>query len=193
MRTRHLYWILSHRPYFCSVYCSFLILGGRPQGACSSSHNCPGYAPVCRHVFVTIVIITFVKMIIIQWSSCLLPVMTITLIVLIFLVVILISTVARPLLIIPLPVEGLYCKRPIQCLASSELLTPHPLTARRVCIPPAFGAGGGHILWVERGWRVNSSEDARHCSVLYRCKYFVPLPIYDHHCFRYDLHMQITS
>jgi hypothetical protein len=29
-------------------------------------------------------------------------------------------------------VEGLYCKRPIQCLASSEILTPPPpLTARR--------------------------------------------------------------
>jgi hypothetical protein len=25
-------------------------------------------------------------------------------------------------------VERLYCKRPIQCLASSEILTPHPLT-----------------------------------------------------------------
>jgi hypothetical protein len=35
------------------------------------------------------------------------------------------------------------------------------------CVPPAFGAGGGHTRWVERGWRVNSSEDARHCSVLY--------------------------
>ncbi len=54
------------------------------------------------------------------------------------------------------PVEGLYCKRPIQCLASSEILTPHPLTARRVCTPPAFGAGGGHTRWVERGWGINS-------------------------------------
>ncbi len=42
--------------------------------------------------------------------------------------------------------EGLYCKRPIQCLASSEILTPHPLTARRVCTP-AFVAGGGHTRW----------------------------------------------
>jgi hypothetical protein len=38
---------------------------------------------------------------------------------------------------------------------------------------PAFSAGGGHTRWVERGWGVNSSEDARHCSVLYICKYFV--------------------
>jgi hypothetical protein len=39
--------------------------------------------------------------------------------------------------------------------------------------PPAFGAGGGHTRWVEREWGVNSSEDARHCSVLYICKSFV--------------------
>jgi hypothetical protein len=31
----------------------------------------------------------------------------------------------------------------------------------------------GHSCLVERGWGVNSSEDARHCSVLYICKYFV--------------------
>ncbi len=48
-----------------------------------------------------------------------------------------------------LTLEGLYSKGPIQCLASSELLTPHPLTAHRV-YPPAFGAGGGHTRWVER-------------------------------------------
>ncbi len=65
-------------------------------------------------------------------------------------------------------VEGLYGKRPIQCLMSSEILTPHPLTARRVCTTPAFGAGGGHTRWVERGWGgVNILEDARHCYVLY--------------------------
>jgi hypothetical protein len=29
---------------------------------------------------------------------------------------------------------------------------------------------------VERGWGVNSSEDARHCSVLYIGKYFVIIP-----------------
>jgi hypothetical protein len=64
-------------------------------------------------------------------------------------------------------VGGLYCKRPIQCLESSELLTPH------VYPPYAFGAGGGHTRWAERGWGVNSLEDARHCSVLYICKYVV--------------------
>ncbi len=35
----------------------------------------------------------------------------------------------------------------------------------------AFGAGGGPTRWVERGWGVNSSEDARHCSLLYISKY----------------------
>jgi hypothetical protein len=54
-------------------------------------------------------------------------------------------------------VEGLYCKSPIQCLASSEILTPQPLTALRVCT----------LKDLVRG------EDARHCSVLYISKYFV--------------------
>jgi hypothetical protein len=54
------------------------------------------------------------------------------------------------------------------------ILTPHPLTTpRRVCNPPAFGAGGGHTRWVEREWGVNILEDARHCSALYIRKYFV--------------------
>jgi hypothetical protein len=55
-----------------------------------------------------------------------------------------------------------------------KYLTPHPLTAWRVCTPPpAFGAGGGQTRWVERGWGFNILEDARHCSVLYIRKYFV--------------------
>ncbi len=71
-------------------------------------------------------------------------------------------------------VEGLYCKRPIQCLASSEMLTPHPLTARRVCVyPPPLVRGVDTLAGWRGGWGVNSSEDARHCSVLYICKYFV--------------------
>ncbi len=44
--------------------------------------------------------------------------------------------------------------------------------------PSAFGAGGGHTRWVERrGWGVNCLEDARHCSVLHICKYFVVVGI----------------
>ncbi len=56
-------------------------------------------------------------------------------------------------------VEGLYCKRPIQCLASSEVLTP----------PSPHRPWGGHTRLVEKWWGVNSSEDAGHCSVLYLC------------------------
>jgi hypothetical protein len=75
--------------------------------------------------------------------------------------------------------EGLYCKRPIKCLASFKILTPHLLTARRVCHPLPLVRGGGHIGWVERGWGVNINilEDARHCSKLYICKYFVRISI----------------
>ncbi len=69
-------------------------------------------------------------------------------------------------------VEGLYCMRPIQWLASSELLTPMPLTARRVCTPTVPHSTPPLAGW-RVGWGVNSSEDARHCSVLYICKYFV--------------------
>ncbi len=55
-----------------------------------------------------------------------------------------------------------------------QILTPHPLPARRVCTP-AFRAGGGHTLWEERGGGgVNILEDARHSSVLYICKSFEP-------------------
>ncbi len=47
------------------------------------------------------------------------------------------------------PVEGFYCTRPIQCLASSEILTPHPLTARRVCILRLWCWGRTHSLGAE--------------------------------------------
>jgi hypothetical protein len=63
--------------------------------------------------------------------------------------------------------EGLYCKRPIQCLASSEILTPHPLTAWRVCTPPPLVRGEDTLAGWRGGGGVNSSEDDRHCSVLY--------------------------
>ncbi len=38
-------------------------------------------------------------------------------------------------------IEVLYCKRPIQCLASFKLLTPPPSPPGE-CLPLAFGAGG---------------------------------------------------
>jgi hypothetical protein len=50
-------------------------------------------------------------------------------------------------------------------------LTPTP-SPRGECVPPRLWCGS-HTRWVERGLGVNSSEDARHCSELYICKYFV--------------------
>ncbi len=42
--------------------------------------------------------------------------------------------------------EGLYCKRPIQCLASSEILTPTPSPPGE-CVPPCLWCGGSkHTL-----------------------------------------------
>jgi hypothetical protein len=78
-----------------------------------------------------------------------------------------------------LSVERLDCKRPILWLASSKILTPAPLTARRVCSvpstppPPRLWCGGRtHSLGGE-GVGGQYLEDARHSSVLYVCKYFV--------------------
>jgi hypothetical protein len=51
-------------------------------------------------------------------------------------------------------------------------IDPPPPHCPASVYPPAFGAGGGHTRWVERGWGVNILEDARHCSVLYIGKYF---------------------
>jgi hypothetical protein len=74
-----------------------------------------------------------------------------------------------------IPVERLYCKRPILCLSSSKILTPTPSPTGE-CVHLAFGAGEGHTCWVKRGRVVNIMEDARHCSVLYIRKYFVDDP-----------------
>ncbi len=47
-----------------------------------------------------------------------------------------------------------YRKRPILCIASSKILTPHPLSARRVCPPPPPPnkgvEGGGVNIWKTR-------------------------------------------
>jgi hypothetical protein len=55
-------------------------------------------------------------------------------------------------------------------------IDPHPLTPWRVCIPhAAFGAGGEHTRWVERGCRgslVRKTPDTALYSI-YVCKYFV--------------------
>jgi len=51
-------------------------------------------------------------------------------------------------------------------------IDPPPLTARRVCTPPPFGAGGGHTRLVERGWGsiVRKTPDTALYSL---CVYFV--------------------
>jgi hypothetical protein len=54
-----------------------------------------------------------------------------------------------------------------------KILTPPTRHCPASVYPPAFGAGGGHTRWVERGWGLNILKDARHCSVLYIRKYFV--------------------
>ncbi len=66
-----------------------------------------------------------------------------------------------------------HCNRPIQSLASSEILTPHPLTPLASVYLPPLVRGEDTLAGLERGWGIKSSEDVRHCSVLYICKYFV--------------------
>ncbi len=57
---------------------------------------------------------------------------------------------------------------------SSKILTPPPLSARRVCsVPPHLVRGEDTLARRRGGWGVNILEDARHSSVLYVCKYFV--------------------
>jgi hypothetical protein len=51
--------------------------------------------------------------------------------------------------------------------ASSELLTPSPLSTQWVCPPPAPKAGGYTLAG---RWGVNISEDARHWINLFQCK-----------------------
>ncbi len=76
-----------------------------------------------------------------------------------------------PVLVIA--VEGLYCKRPILCLASSKFLTP----PHRPSVPPRLWGGGEDTFAAWRGGGGNILEDARHCSVLYICKYFVVIAL----------------
>jgi hypothetical protein len=53
-------------------------------------------------------------------------------------------------------------------------IDPRPLTDRRVCTPPPLVRGKDTLAgWRGGAWGVNILEDARHCSVLYICKYFV--------------------
>jgi hypothetical protein len=54
----------------------------------------------------------------------------------------------------------------------SEILTPKPFTARRVCSvhPPPLVRGEDTLAgWRGVGGSIVTSEDARHCFVLYIC------------------------
>ncbi len=76
-------------------------------------------------------------------------------------------------------VEGLYCKRPIQCLASSEILTPPHRPASDHPPPPRFGAGGRtHSLGGEGGGgsKVRKTPDTALYST-YISKYFFVLKV----------------
>jgi hypothetical protein len=59
----------------------------------------------------------------------------------------------------------------------SQNIDPTPSPARRVCssecIPSHLVRGEDTLTGWRAGWGVNILEDARHCSVLYFCKYFV--------------------
>ncbi len=93
----------------------------------------------------------------------------------------------------PVPVKRLYCKRPIICLASSKILiSPTPLTARRLCT--AFGAGGGHtrygveggggsIFWKTRDTALYSTYVSTLCYYLIFAMF--PVPLISHWLLRY--------
>ncbi len=62
-------------------------------------------------------------------------------------------------------VEGLYCKRQSNIWSLPKYWPPNP--------SPLVRGEDTLAWWIGGGWGFNSSEDARHCSVLYICKYFV--------------------
>jgi hypothetical protein len=53
-------------------------------------------------------------------------------------------------------------------LQSSELGLPQPLASWRVCPPPRWFRGEGHIRWRERGWESPNSDEGTYTVVLYR-------------------------
>ncbi len=70
--------------------------------------------------------------------------------------------------VLVLPVEGLYCKRPIQSLASSKILTPHPLTARRVCPPLPLVRGEDTLAgWKGGGGSIDNALCSKYVSTLW--------------------------
>jgi hypothetical protein len=63
--------------------------------------------------------------------------------------------------------RGINCKRPIQCLASSEILTTRPLTDRRVYPPRLWCGGRTHSLGGE-GVGVRKTPDTALYSIYAR-------------------------
>jgi hypothetical protein len=59
--------------------------------------------------------------------------------------------------------EIIYCKRAILSLSSSKILTPIPLSARRMCTPRLCWGGGGEDTLARRrgGWGVMEDERDR--------------------------------
>ncbi len=88
-------------------------------------------------------------------------------------------------------VKWLYCKRPIQCLTSSKILTPLPPGECALCTPRLWCGWRTHSLR-ERGWGViilvfwKTPDTA--CSVHYIRKYFVTILI-----IFVSLHVNYTS
>jgi hypothetical protein len=75
-------------------------------------------------------------------------------------------------------VERLYCKRPIQCQASSKIFTPPPPTLPGECVPPRLWCGGRtHSLSGEGGggsifWKTpDTALYSRYVSTLCFCSF----------------------
>jgi hypothetical protein len=98
------------------------------------------------------------------------------------------NNLATPHLCIFRAVERLYCKWPIQCLAPSKTLTPHPLTALRVCTPPPPWGEDTLAEWKGVGGQYFGRRQTQLCT-LYICKYFV-FPTVD---YRYFLQFHRTG
>jgi hypothetical protein len=65
--------------------------------------------------------------------------------------------------------RGIILKEANQMSVVFRTIDPPPLTARRVCTPPPLMRGDDTLA----GRSIVRSEDARHCSVLNICEYFV--------------------
>ncbi len=69
--------------------------------------------------------------------------------------------------------ERLYCKRPIQCLAASKILTPHRPAS--VCVPPRLLCGGRTHSLVGEGGGGSIFWKTPDTALYSTCKCFVPV------------------